>query len=59
MPLAIGALDALKAVVEKVSLKLAYMQGLVGPKLQGKPLETAKGKQVNIPALLTPGISKL
>ena len=27
-----GVFDALKAVVEKVSLKLANMQGLVGPK---------------------------
>lgn len=28
----LGAFDALKAVVEKVSLILADMQGLVGPK---------------------------
>jgi len=42
----------LKAVVEKVSLKLANMQGLVGPKSQGKPLEKTKGNQVKIPELL-------
>jgi len=33
---------ALKAVVEKVSLRLANKQGLVGPKPQGKPLLTGK-----------------
>jgi hypothetical protein len=37
--------------VEKVSLKLANMQGLVGPKPQGKPLEKAKGNPVKIPEL--------
>jgi len=37
--------------VEKVSLKLANMQGLVGPKLLGKPLQITKGNQVNIPEL--------
>lgn len=42
---------ALKAVVEKGSLKLANTQGLVGPKPQGKPLTLAKGNQVNIPEL--------
>lgn len=40
-------------MVEKVSLRLANMQGLVGPKSQGKPLEVTKGNQVNIPELST------
>jgi|FPLS01.1.fsa_nt_emb hypothetical protein len=34
----LNVFEALKAVVEKVSLNLANMQGLVGPKLMGKPL---------------------
>jgi len=37
MFLFLEAYGALKAVVEKGSLKLANMQGLVGPKLLGKP----------------------
>jgi len=37
--------------VEKVSLKLANTQGLVGPKPYGKPHQMAKGNQVNIPEL--------
>lgn len=37
--------------MEKVSLKLANTQGLVGPKLLGKPVKVAKGNQVNIPEL--------
>lgn len=49
--------EALKAVVEKVSLRVALMQGSVGPKCSGKPsnctfvMKDTKGKQVNIPAL--------
>jgi len=48
----VDAYDALKAVVEKVSSKLANMRGLVGPKLQAKAVKyVAKGNQVNIPEL--------
>lgn len=38
-------------MVEKVSLKLANMQGLVGPKSLGNPLQMAKGNGANIPQL--------
>jgi len=49
--------EALKVVVEKVSLRVALMQGSVGPKCSGKPskctfiMKDTKGNQVNIPEL--------
>ena len=44
---------ALKAVVGKVSLRVALMQGLVGPKSLVKTgiHKNSKGNQVNIPEL--------
>jgi len=44
---------ALKAVVEKVSLRVALMQGLVGPKglVKTSLHKNSKGNQVNIPEL--------
>jgi len=44
---------ALKAVVGKVSLRVALMQGLVGPKSLVKTSlhKDSKGNQVNIPEL--------
>jgi hypothetical protein len=44
---------ALKAVVEKVSLRVALMQGLVGPKglVKTSRHNNSKGNQVNIPEL--------
>lgn len=53
--------EALKVVVEKVSLRVALMQGSVGPKCSGKPskctfiMKDTKGNQVNIPELRVAG----
>ena len=56
-PIGIRGGEALKAVVEKVSLRVALMQRLVGPKrleksiLQKIFMNGAKGDRVNIPEL--------